>query len=110
MNNYWSRESTKNWISSVQNRIEDIDFYLKRTVEWCESNNVYEDERVFGLALITVLWVCYMRDEEITQNEIFEILGVDIPEDIVLNDRIFLGPLFEGMELEDILEHVSSSM
>ena len=110
MNNFWSRQSTKDWISSIEDRIEDIDYYLKRTVDWCEQNSVYDNDRVFGLALITVLWVCYMRDEEITQTEVFEILGVNIPEDVVLSDRLFLGPTFEGLELEEILEQVSSNM
>lgn len=110
MNNFWSRQSTKDWISSIEDRIEDIDYYLKRTVDWCEQNSVYDNDRVFGLALITVLWVCYMRDEEITQTEVFEILGVNIPEDVVLSDRLFLGPTFEGLELEEILEQVASNM
>jgi hypothetical protein len=110
MNNFWSREKTKDWISSIRHRVEDIDHYLGKTVEWCEAQGIYDDDRVFGLALITVLWVCHMRDEEITQEEIFEILGVKVPEDVVLNDRIFLGPLFEGLELEEILQEVASSM
>jgi hypothetical protein len=103
----WTRDNTKDWISQLENRIEDIDYYLSQTINWCESKEIYENEKVFGLCLITVLWVCYMRNEEITQKEIFEILSIESWEDVEEESIVKLGPIFENRDLEEILEAVS---
>lgn len=106
---YWSREDTKLWIAQLENRIEDIEYYLNRTVEWCEQNGVWEDERVFGLAFVTVLWVCHMRDEDVTRQEIFEILGVQDFQNA--EDRIMeLGNMLGKLDWEEMLQKVSNSI
>lgn len=106
---YWSREDTKLWIAQLENRIEDIEYYLNRTVEWCEQNGVWEDERVFGLAFVTVLWVCHMRDEDVTRQEIFEILGVQDFQNA--EDRIMeLGNMLGKLDWEEMLQKVANSI
>lgn len=107
--NYWSREDTKLWIAQLENRIEDIDYYLQRTVEWCEQNGIWENERVFGLTFVTVLWVCHMRDEDVTRQEIFEILGVEDFQNA--EDRIMeLGNVLGKLDWEEMLQKVANSM
>lgn len=106
---YWSREDTKLWIAQLENRIEDIDYYLQRTVEWCEQNGIWENERVFGLTFVTVLWVCHMRDEDVTRQEIFEILGVEDFQNA--EDRIMeLGNVLGKLDWEEMLQKVANSM
>ena len=53
---YWSRDDTKEWIVQLENRIEDIDYYLNRTVEWCETNGVWDNEKVYDMT--------YIKDED----------------------------------------------
>lgn len=106
MTKYWSREHTQHWISQLENRIEDIDYYLKHTVAWCEERGVYNDQAVFACAVMTVIWVSHMRSEPLSKREVFEIIGIrDFynAEDAEygLNER------FHGMELEELLETVA---
>ena len=104
----WSRDDTKYWVAQLENRIEDIEFYLKRTIEWCEENEVYSDNTVFVCSVMALTWVCHLRNEEVSRREIFEILGVDnwnAIEDAVLE----FNPKYEDMQLEELLELVVSS-
>ena len=105
----WSREDTQYWIAQLENRIEDIDYYLNRTVEWCENNGVWSNESVFALSFVTVLWVSHMRNEEISRQEIYELLGVidfDQIEDAVME----LGDQLSGMDWEDMLNLVNTTL
>ena len=104
----WTRDNTKHWVAQLENRIEDIEFYLRRTIEWCEENEVYSDNTVFVCSVMAIAWVCHLRNEELSRQEIFEILGVEnweAVEDAVLE----FNPKYEDMELEDLLELVVSS-
>ncbi len=106
---YWSRDDTQYWIAQLENRIEDIDYYLNRTVEWCENNEIFNDEMVFGLAFVTVLWVCHMRNEEVSRQEIYELLGVEDYYDA--EDHVMeLGLVLSGMDWEDMLKMVSRNL
>lgn len=98
----WTREDTKHWIAQLEHRIEDIDYYLKKTVEWCEDNYVYDDRKVFMLSFLTIIWVSHMREEPISYVELLEILGM--PEMIVGDDKIYdLGPELSNVEHEQLL-------
>ena len=104
----WSRDDTKHWVAQLENRIEDIEFYLKRTVEWCDENEVYSDNLVFVCSVMTIAWVSHLRNEELSRREVFEILGIDnwnAIEDAVLE----FNPKYEDMQLEELLELVVSS-
>lgn len=105
MTKCWSREHTQHWITQLEHRIEDIDYYLKQTVSWCEDREIYNDQAVFSCAVMTVVWVSHMRNEPLSKREVFEIIGIadyHTAEDAEygLNER------FHGMELEELLEMV----
>lgn len=105
----WSRDNTKEWIIQLENRIEDIDYYLVRTVEWCEQNGIWDDEKVFGLAFVTVLWVCHMRGEDVSRKEIIEIIGIagwEDAEDAVMD----LGDQLSTLDHEEMLQIVAKSL
>lgn len=102
----WYREDTKEWIIQLEHRIEDLDYYLTRTLEWCEQRGIWDDERVFELSILTCLWVCKMRSEEISQREIFEILGVSGWEGV--EDCTYdLGEQLSGLDYEEMLSAVA---
>ena len=44
---YWSRNDTKEWITQLEHRIKDIDYYLERTVAWCEEYGIDDNKVVF---------------------------------------------------------------
>lgn len=102
MTKVWSREDTQHWIAQLEHRIEDIDYYLKQTVEWCEERGVYNDQAVFACAMMTVIWVADMRGEQLSKREVLEIIGI---EDWYLADeQVYeLGEKFKGIELESLL-------
>jgi hypothetical protein len=77
MTKYWARENTKYWITQLEHRLQDIDYYLTRTVEWCENNGIWDQEKVFALTFVTVLWVCNMRNENVSRQEVYELLGIE---------------------------------
>jgi hypothetical protein len=101
----WTREDTKDWIGQLEHRIEDIDYYLWQTVEWCETHGIYEDEKVFACALMTVIWVSHVRSEPISKREVMEILGVkdwhECPD-----EEFILGSNYRNLDIEDILYKV----
>ena len=108
MTRYWSREDTHHWISQLENRIEDIDYYLKQTVEWCELHGIYEDKRVFVCAMMTVVWVSHMRNEPISRREAFELLGID-DWYLVPDEEFELSSKYKNYDLEDLLYSVTIS-
>lgn len=101
----WTRTDTQEWIIQLQHRIEDIDYYVMRTVEWCERNGVWSDEKVVACMVVTVLWVSHMRNEQISRKEVFEILGF-AETDEVEDDVYALNPTMLGKELEEVLDDV----
>lgn len=104
----WTRDDTKEWIAHLENRIEDIDFYLKRALEWCNENEVYSDRIVFVCSIMTIVWVCHLRNEPVSKLELFEILGVKNWHD-AKDEILGFNPAYEDMELEELLEHVVHS-
>lgn len=105
----WTREDTQYWIAQLENRIEDIDYYLNRTVEWCENNGIWNNEAVFSLSFVTVLWVCHMRNEDVSRKEIYEMLGLDDWNEI--EDHVMeLGTLLSGLDFEPMLELVANNI
>lgn len=74
---YWSRDDTKAWVEHLEQRIEDISYFLDKTVEWCEDNYVYEDHLVFVCSFLTCIWVSQCRGEPITYVELMELLGIE---------------------------------
>jgi hypothetical protein len=104
----WSREDTQHWISQLENRLEDIDYYLHQTVDWCEERGVYNDQAVFACAVMTVIWVSHMRNEPLSKREVLEIVGIADyynaeDAEYALSDR------FHNMDLEELLEMVAES-
>jgi hypothetical protein len=98
----WLRDDTKDWIAQLENRIEDIGYYLIQTSEWCEEREIDRHQTVAACMIITILWVTHMRDESISKREIYELIGIqdwfDAPEEVCE-----LHQKYKGCELEDLL-------
>lgn len=108
MTNYWSRKDTQYWIAQLENRLEDIDYYLNRTVEWCENNGHYDQEKIFSLGFVTVIWVCWMRGEEVSRQEIYELLGIEDAQNV--EDHVMeLGDKLSGLDYEEMLNLVATT-
>lgn len=103
---YWSRDDTKHWIAQLENRVEDIDYYLKQTIEWCECHGIYNDKQVFVCAMMTVVWVSHMRGEPVSKREAFELLGIE-DWDKIPDDEFELGVKYKDYDLEDLLYSVA---
>ena len=102
----WSREDTQHWISQLENRLEDIHYYLTQTVEWCEERGVYNDQAVFACAVMTVIWVSHMRNEPISKREAMEILGVQDWEQAP-DEEFLLGQRYQDLDLIELLSRVA---
>ena len=98
----WTRDDTRDWITQLELRVEDIDYYLQETVTWLEEHDVERDEVCFACAMMTVVWVAHQRCEPITRWELMEILGVKDWQDFP-DEELELGQKFSGMDLEHIL-------
>lgn len=104
----WSRNDTKDWIAKLENRIEDLQFYLSRTKEWCEENEIYSEKVIFVCNVMAMVWVSHLRNEPISRHELFEILGIETWNEI--EDAIFeFNPAYESLELEELLRLVVDS-
>lgn len=102
----WTRHDTQTWISQLENRVEDMDYYLRRTVEWCERNGIYDDKKVFVCNFLTCIWVSHQRGEQISYKELLDILGL---EDLEFGeDKIYdLGSKFKDLDHEEMLDLLS---
>lgn len=102
----WTREDTRDWIAQLELRVEDLNYYLNETVQWCETHNVLDDRRVFACSMMTALWVTWQRNEHISRWELMEVLGVrdwnSFPD-----EEVELGTRFQGLDLEEMLEQVA---
>lgn len=105
----WTREDTQFWVAQLEHRIEDIDYYLQQTVEWCENNDIYRDDAVFACALMTVLWVSTQRGEPLSKREAMEILGVDCWE-LMEDEEFILDKKYLETDLEVLLEQVCQKL
>lgn len=106
----WLRDDTKDWIHHVESRIQDIDYYIKETILWCEQNEVYSDKHVLIYMMMTCIWVCSMRQELISYNEITEILGVNEEVSLPTDELYDLGPLISGMDHIEMLEFLQNTL
>lgn len=102
----WTRNQTREWITHLENRLEDIDYYLNRTIEWCEERGVYNDQAVFACAVMTVIWVSHMRQEPLSKREVLELVGVTDYYNVE-DQEYNLNPQFQNLELEELLEVVA---
>ena len=104
----WTRDDTRDWISQLENRINDIDYYLSLTTKWCEEHDIYDDRTVFLCAMMTTIWVCYLRGELISTRESFEILGVENWDEI--DDEVYeFNPDYANLDHSELLKIVIST-
>jgi hypothetical protein len=102
---YWSRDDTKEWIIQLEHRVQDIDYYLNKTLEWCEDYGVDDNHVVFMCSFLTCIWVSHMRDEPITFTELMEMLGVEEWESD--EDKVYeLDDRWGSLDFHDFLEQV----
>ena len=105
----WSRDDTREWIQHILNRVEDIHYYLERTDEWCDHNQIHDHETRFTCNFLTVLWVSRMREETISYKELLEILGLSHLE--ISEDKIYdLGNEFRDVDHEELLRLVTKQI
>lgn len=105
MTKCWTRQDTQHWIAQLELRVDDIDYYLHRAIDWCEYNGIWSDQKVFACCAMTVIWVSHMRGEPISRRELFELLQVQNGDQIP-DAEYTLEPKYLKMDLEDILELV----
>ena len=100
---YWSRENTKDWIAHLEDRIDDIEYHLEKTHEWCDQHYIDDNSLVFMCCFLTCIWVSQLRGELITYVELMEMLGI---HDIEVNEEKFyeLDLKYENMTHRELLE------
>ncbi len=103
----WTIEDTRLWVHDQYLKLEDIDYYLKATVEWLEGKGIYNKKLVFVCSFMTVIWVNHLRGSASSKREIFELL--EVPEwEEVADQQYVLPPAYVEMNLEheELLELV----
>jgi hypothetical protein len=102
----WSREHTQEWVLQLENRLEDFEYYIERTLIWCEDNGVHSQEKIFACCVMAITWVSQVRSEPITMQEIFEIMDIQHCPDFDADSTVELGVNVTSMDLDQILEMV----
>jgi hypothetical protein len=103
---YWSRDDTKEWINQLEHRIDDIDYYLDRTLAWCDEYGIDNQRVVFMCSFLTCIWVSQVRGEPISFIELMEMLGVEEWETSNNNeDKVYeLDECFSNLDHYELLE------
>lgn len=106
-NSEWTIEDTRLWIHDQYLKLEDVDYYLKATVEWLEQKGIFNKKLVFVCSFMTVIWVNHLRGCVSSKREIFELLDIPDWEDVV-DQPYVLPPVYVEMNLEheELLELV----
>lgn len=100
----WTRNDTKDWLFQIEHRLHDFEYYLKITEDWCEQHCIFNDAAIFMCCVMTLVWVSHMRGEQLTKNEVFEILGFE--EHANDNSTFELSKDFENLDHEELLSKV----
>ena len=104
----WTRNHTKNWIKQVESRVNDINYYLNKTVEWCENHYIFDNDQVFMCSFITCVWVSQQRNETITYVELLEMLGLEHMS--IKEDKVFkLDERFDRIDHIQVLNLVTKN-
>ena len=100
---YLSIENTKDSIAHLEDRIDDIEYHLEKTHEWCDQHYIDDNSMVFMCCFLTCIWVSQLRGELITYVELMEMLGI---HDIEVNEEKFyeLDLKYENMTHRELLE------
>jgi len=102
----WIREDTKEWITQMENRVQDMQYYLEEAILWLSVHGYHHPDMTIACLTMTCVWVANMRNEPITAHEIMEMIGADT-EEVEIKDDIFeLAPNYHGWEIEEIWYHV----
>ena len=67
-------EDTKDWITQIENRLHDLNYYLKRTDAWLAEHNIDDDKIIVICCVLTCIWVSNMRNEHISFLESYAFL------------------------------------
>lgn len=102
---YWSRNNTKDWISQIETRIEDFNFYLSETTRYCDQHAIFDDKDVLAMSIMTCIWVASMRNEKISLSEVIDILNLEM--DLVSDKTYDLTEEMSQLDFEQMLEIVS---
>jgi len=102
--NPWTRDKTRDWINKVESRLDDFDYYIKRSTEWCENNGVFDTQKILMCNLITCIWVASMRNEQITFQELVELMGLSSTDDIQADKVYEVCEIFQNLDHEEILQ------
>lgn len=101
----WTKEDTQLWIHDQYLKLEDINYYLKATVEWLESKGIDDNKIAFVCSFMTIIWVNQMRGSLSSKREIFELL--EVPHWDEVTDQLYILPnAYVAMNLdhEEMLE------
>ena len=100
---YWSRDNTKDWIHQIENRIEDFQYYIDRTLQWCEDQEICSEKTIITLTFMTCIWVATMREESISFCELMELL--ELPVDDTMEDKVYeLDEKYKHLDHDELLE------
>lgn len=109
---YWSRKDTKEWINQLEHRIDDIDYYLGRTLTWCDEYGVDNERIVFMCSFLTCIWVSQVRGETISFTELMEMLGISEWETTNgTEEKIYeLDECYADLDHDELLEMAVSKL
>jgi hypothetical protein len=103
----WRRDDTKKWISIVEHRIADMNYYMQLALNWCSEREVYDQALIVKCMMTACIWVSHMRQESISFGEIYDLMGAkEDSEDLNPqnpNDTIEFVPGAGECDLEDLL-------
>jgi hypothetical protein len=101
----WTLEDTQLWIHDQYLKLEDVNYYLKATVEWLENKGIDDKKIVFVCSFMTIIWVNQMRGSLTSKREIFELL--EVPHWDEVGDQLYILPnayVAMNLEHEELLE------
>lgn len=101
----WTKEDTQLWIHDQYLKLEDVNYYLKATVEWLENKGIDDNKIAFVCSFMTIIWVNQMRGSLSSKREIFELL--EVPHWDEVTDQLYILPnAYVAMNLdhEEMLE------
>ncbi len=111
----WERTDTQEWISALECRVNDLEYHKKLAIEWCEEHDITNPDHVVKCLIATFAWVSYMRFEQLSYGELYDLLNIPPETSQAIGDNINFDHVFEfklgvgESELETVLEEIAKS-
>ena len=99
---------TRRYLEKIGSRVRAYVNAINRARDYCASNEVTTQSGIVNCVVISLLWVAAVREEVLSEEELFMFLGFET--DLAEQKTMEIHPEMAKWSLEEVLDYVSSAL